>query len=406
MRPIVRVLGEALHLDFDDEFIECRLDRWHESGGDTTAEVTVLTTAPGVPPHVQQAKLNLTSHRARQDFAKRCARRFGGVDWDDLIERACVEALAVRRQGEPVVRLADVPAEAAPVYRVAGWVPDDGATILYGDGGVGKSTLALAVAASVALGEPFMGLPTLKGRPLYLDYETSARQQARRLRLLAQGMEWTPAPDVLYKNLNVPMPDLGPELRRLCDVEGVGMVILDSLAYAGGGQPEADPTLAVFRVLNSLRRPVLALAHVPKSDSGKPYGSAFVWNAARSVIEVKKQQEAGETSLTVGMFHRKANDDKLQHPLGVSIRFLPDATILSRADLGGIPGLAEHLPLSSRVEDTLRAGAQAIASVAQTVEKPENTVRAILSRLHARGRVVRLPDGRWGLPASAAGAQQ
>lgn len=402
MRPTIRVLGEALHLDFEDQFIECRLDRWHESGGDTTAEVTVLTTAPGVPPHIQQAKLNLTSHRARQDFARRCVRRFDGVDWDDLIERVCVEALAVRRRGEPVVRLADVSADATPTYRVAGWVPDDGVTILYGDGGVGKSTLALAVAASVALGEPFMGLPTIKGRPLYLDYETSARQQARRLRLLACGMEWTGTPDVLYKNLNVPLPDLGPELRRLCDAEGVGMVVLDSLAYAGGGHPEADPTLAVFRVLNSLRRPVLALAHVPKADSGKPYGSVFVWNAARSVAEVKKQQEAGETSLTIGLFHRKANDDKLQHPLGVSIRFLPDATILTRADLGEVPGLAEHLPLAVRVQDALRAGALTVPAIAQAIEKPENTVRATLSRLHAKGRVKRLEDGKWGLLASAA----
>jgi hypothetical protein len=397
-QSVVRVLGETIHVDFPSDFVECRLDRWHEKSSDVTAEVTVLTTAPGVSPHIQQAKLNLTSPRARSEFARRCAGRFEGPDWEDLIERMCVQALGARRHGEELVQLAAIPSDATARHRLDGWVPEDGVTILYGDGGMGKSTLALALGCAIALELPFLDRATRAGRVLYLDYETSARQQARRLHRLTRGMHWPARPPVLYKHLDAPIGNLGPELRRLCDVEQIDVLILDSLAYAGGGNPEADPTVDVFRTLNSFRRPVVALAHVAKhSDGSRPYGSVFVWNSARSVIEVKKQQEPGEHTLYLGLFHRKTNDDLLQRPLGAKITFSSDATSIVSVNLEDVPDLASVLPAAQRLEALLRTGPKNAQDIATELAMSVNTVRSTLRRLQTRQKVIKLEDGRWGL---------
>jgi hypothetical protein len=380
---------------FPAEQIEMVFDRWRERAGTVSAEVTITTTAPGVAPLVHQATLSLTSTRARQDVARRCAARFSGLPWPDLLDRACVEALRRQRLGAPAVDLgAEHDVNAAPAYVLEGWVPVDGVTVLAADGGTGKSTLGLALAAHVSLGKPFLGLPVRAGRVAFLDYETTWQQQVRRLRLIARGMELTESPSILYKHLDVPIPQCGPELRRFCDSERVDFLILDSLGFAGGAQPDAEPTLAVFRTLNSLRRPVLVLHHANRQ--GEFYGSSYIRNAARSLIEVKRQQEPGSRTLHLGLFHKKTNDGQLQRPLGVQITFLPDATVITRTEIAEVPELAEHLSIAQRILIELRTGRRTANELAEALNTTPATIRV---KLHGplRDKVLRFADGTWGL---------
>src|SRR5271156_3704646 len=50
-------------------------------------------------------------------------------------------------------------------------IPDGAITLLCGDSGVGKSTLALALAGAVAHGQPFLGRSTKQRGVLYVDRE-------------------------------------------------------------------------------------------------------------------------------------------------------------------------------------------------------------------------------------------
>src|SRR5690606_31010764 len=60
-------------------------------------------------------------------------------------------------------------------------MPRGNVTLLYGDGGLGKSTLALQLAVSTALGGHWLGRPVVQGEVLYLSAEDDAPELHRRL---------------------------------------------------------------------------------------------------------------------------------------------------------------------------------------------------------------------------------
>lgn len=68
-----------------------------------------------------------------------------------------------------------------------GLIPARQVTILAGDGGVGKSLLALQISAASAMGCETMGLRPAPGRALYLGAEDEADEFHRRLAEIAQG---------------------------------------------------------------------------------------------------------------------------------------------------------------------------------------------------------------------------
>lgn len=67
------------------------------------------------------------------------------------------------------------------------WIPDRNVTLLAGDGGVGKTILALHLAACVARGMSWLGLPTVAGRALYLSAEDEPDELHRRLHDITFG---------------------------------------------------------------------------------------------------------------------------------------------------------------------------------------------------------------------------
>ncbi len=64
---------------------------------------------------------------------------------------------------------------------VSDWIPEGATTLLGGDGGAGKSLLAVQLAASVATGAPWLGLPTVQGPALVLAAEDDRDELHRRL---------------------------------------------------------------------------------------------------------------------------------------------------------------------------------------------------------------------------------
>ena len=122
-----------------------------ERSGDINADVSVRRTAPGLEGHIHSARLLMTGTRARGDLAKHLADRTKGLamDWPTMVEEAIVRALDAYRAGEAPILLRDAVPPAGATWLLPPLVLATQPTIWFGDGGVGKSALALAAGLSI-----------------------------------------------------------------------------------------------------------------------------------------------------------------------------------------------------------------------------------------------------------------
>lgn len=388
-KPDLRVNAGIYTLVWQDEQVAIRIDRLHENGHHlVSGEVLVKTLLPGVATHLHQARLNLTSTTARRTLAKYLETRME-LEWDAIVEQACIATLQAYRAGEPVLALTDVAPRQGARYRIEPLLLDGHPNHLYGDGGVGKSLLAGYLAVLVSSGFHRCGLSPLPGRVLYLDYETSAEEMRERVVLLEAGLGEAGCSDIRYRFCVQPLASEIEELQRIVAEQEIEFAIIDSMGPAVGGEKgdPKDPVIEYFRALRSLRICTLTIDHVAKGEGTKrtPYGSVYKQNLSRNVFEVRKSQETGEDLLTIGVFHRKSNFDRLQPAMGFQCTFGNASISVEQVAVRDIPELAEGGTLRDRIAGALRHGAMTVKEIADETGLGENTIRTTLNR--SKGKV-------------------
>lgn len=134
-------------------------------------------------------------------------------------------------------------------FLVEGFLQIESIAIAAGESGIGKSPLFYLLALCVALGIPFLGMPTKQGRVLYLDLENSLAdsQQIRDAVLKFLGQKKAPD-NFLVKDNATPVVMLD----NLLGVVNPVLVIVDSLRAF---RPEATATNKdAGTFLNEMRR--------------------------------------------------------------------------------------------------------------------------------------------------------
>src|SRR5215212_1586824 len=122
-------------------------------------------------------------------------------------------------------------------------------TLLYGDGGVAKSLLALALAVAVSGGsEDWLGRKVENCPVLYVDFELDSEEQARRVHQLCHGQGLDKPPDnLLYMSaLGHTAKDSFAAALEACKGHGVGLMVVDSLGPALQGDAEAARDIIGF----------------------------------------------------------------------------------------------------------------------------------------------------------------
>lgn len=376
--------------------------------GDLTAEVTARSTAPGMAKVIHLARCTITGTRSRQDLAAHLQKRHPGpsIDWPEIVEQATVKTIGAYRAGEPAILLRDAPVPIDAGYLMAPLLVARQPSIWFGDGGNGKSLLALAAALSIhgdradLLGIP----PSSQMRVAYLDWEWDAHEHRQRMRSLLPPGE--PEPDIVYLSCYGALRDQVDRIKRVVREQEVGYLVIDSVAAAAGGEPEsAEVALGFFTALRAIGVGSLCIAHTTKNPEAqdRPFGSAFWHNSARSTWLVRKEQELGTNGLTVGMFNKKANSGPASNPLGFEIRFDGGRTTISRTDVRNVPGLAETLPLKARIHHALTSGFRTVQELADDLGADQDSISKTLRR-HESKAFVRAPMGtdrvqRWGVLA-------
>lgn len=302
--------------------VEIRVDHLRRRQGELHGEIYVTCAAAAVGQgRLHRAALNLSSTRSRESLAKALEVR-SRVDlrWADYIEEFCTAVLGADDEGEPVVAVGGLDAAPPEGYTVAALLPEGKPTILYAPGGVGKSYLAVYAAVSVSTGRPMLGWPTTPGRVLYLDWETDQYEIDERVKRVARGMG-VAAPEVFYRQCRQSLDHMAEQLAAFIAMEGVGLVIIDSVGMAtsrvGEGGSFEETALRLFGAIRTLATTALLIDHVNSADARnpdgatKPYGSIYKVNMARSVWELRPGQFPGE----LGLYHRKVNRGALHAPV-------------------------------------------------------------------------------------------
>ncbi len=402
--PTVRRIGDSYFVAWEQGIIfEFHHLKDHSDG--LAGELSI--TQDGFLCH--WGRLTLASSVARAAAAKAALEAKPGQPWRKMVDASCHEVVLAARQGQPATPLEARKPEPGR-WLVDGLVPVGETSILFGDGGSGKSLFALAFALCGLTGTPlgFWHVGPVK-RVLYLDWEASRSDHEERLWGLAGPMEPIPEGSILYRPMVRPVAEEASELRAMVAKHQVDLVICDSLGPACGAEPETAG--AATAALNALRSCApatrLVIAHVSKSEAdrqqghSRPFGSVYVYNLARSVIEARRADTTDDREFTLTLTHTKANNGPKRPQ--AAIRWVwDDEGYISIAK--GEPDLA-RAPLTAQLKAALERGSMSVHQLHEATGAAEEQIRARLNDKRNANTFQRLsvhPGGKgkevlWGL---------
>lgn len=408
--PRSRRDGDDFLFTWPQHRVAIGVTRLHETATTTTGEVTITQEVLG---SIHWGSLHLTSTRAREELTAKLRKHFEGPPWQVMIEKTCRVTVEQFRQGAPT-RLLEPTAPRPVRDLVENLLPISETTVLAGDGGSGKSTLALAVGLATVTGTalPHGLRPTQRANVLYLDYESNKDEHAERLYGLTRGLGIEYAGGIYYRVMTRPLADEASALRAEISRLDIGLVIVDSLAPACGPEPETAE--AAIRTMNALRSfgPATRFvpAHLTKLAAGqkspaRPFGSVFVRNLARSEWELRAaEEEQDDSTLIIGLYHRKVNRGRKHSPISFRFEFDGDVIRLRANDLADHDDLLARTSMTYRLHQELKGGRASSAELAQRLglSDKEESVKRTLRRWKKSGKVVDFEEGKaklWGLRA-------
>jgi AAA domain len=293
------------------------------------------------------------------------------------------------------VRFSEIEVPGPRRYLLRGIVLAAYVTLLYGDGGVAKSLLALALAVAIAGdSKEWLGREVESCPVLYMDFELDSEEQARRVYQLCRGQGLdTPSEDLLYMSaLGHPASEAFTAALEACKEHRVGLMVVDSLGPALQGDAEAARDVIGFfqKSVEPFRAEgiaILIIDHQSRLQQGQSYqskgafGSVFKTNLARSVIQAQAT-ERGEGTLTVRLRQKKHNFGPLAEPFGVKLSFTEEAVSLEAIELDASE-LAEEATLNAtdRVKLALENGPAYPWEIAEHTGLAVKTVKNVLTGL-------------------------
>jgi len=392
--------------EWPDYLIRIAVRQLHQHrAGHVTGDITVETDAPGYPSPLHGALFNLSSTNTRTQLAKYLTQRYEHADWTGILEELCNTTLQAFRQGEDVVELFSIEERGEPPYLLEPFLFVNKPTVIFGDGGKGKSQLAILISMTLSLpwSDNDLGLGTNgthRTKVLYLDYEADESDVAWNMGRFKNGLN-IPEVSINYRRCSFPLANDVEEIQRIVAEQGIGCIVVDSLGMACGGELNTAET--AMRFWNAQRQlknvTTLVIAHPQKESLGKKatiHGSGFFSHEARSVWELKQTQEPGEDDISIGLFHRKVNVGKIHKPLGFRLTFSPHNIKVEKQEVFEVREFRQEMGTQAQIMGLLKNGAMNVSALKNELEVSENAVRQALSKLSKRNKILKVDD-RWGL---------
>lgn len=394
-------------------YVTLQVTRLKESSSGFGCELTVSVR----DSVLEWGQFNLLAAETRARTAKRLSERVDGP-WAQRLNDFCYEVVQRERRGPDVVNT-DPAAKPKPLrYLLRPFLPYGMPTLLYGEGGTGKSTIAAAVALSVQGGvSVFPGWEIQRedtSPVLILDWEANQDIWSERIAAVAMGVGLEPV-SVKYRPCRRKLVEDADAIAEQISEANVNLVIVDAVNQAFGYSNEhQDPADAANKAFNLIRQVSgtditwLLIDHVPgenfrNQQNGqtpmKAYGSVAKQWLARQQFYLAGEREATETRQELVLKHTKANYSWKMKPLplvivrngGGAIRFEFTEAVTDAE-------LSAQLTLPQRIMNAVREGPKDPKAVREAVglratKADVARVFTALGRMVKRGELEKLADG-------------
>lgn len=195
----------------------------------------------------------------------------------------------------------------ANAWRVNGFIPLSGVTIIAAPSGEKKSWVVMGLARAIASGEPFLGSPDFsvqQAKVLYIENETPPGEVQRRGKMIGFG------DDIFVSTEECPLLDNDEgvnELFKIVIAQGIGVVIIDTFrSVVGIKENEAETIRAFFKRFRKFadanvsiiftdhcRKPgQMESKTIPKKE--QLFGSQDKLAAVHALIMVKSEKKSDE----------------------------------------------------------------------------------------------------------------
>ena len=137
-----------------------------------------------------------------------------------------------------------------------------------------------------------------------MDWEAELEDHDDRTQWICNGLDsnkWSVNDfNIHYIRCRTSIFQMQVQIQKQIEETGAQLLVIDSLVPAVDSDAnDADTARRFYQVLRSLDIPSLIISHTTKNpgdgdSKAKPFGSAYWWNQARSVWEIRKEQSAGD----------------------------------------------------------------------------------------------------------------
>jgi hypothetical protein len=374
------------------------------------AEITIWWDNPDYKMLVAQDRVDLLSPSSKRTFTgqlKNANNALQWIHWDWIVRCITWKVMDSIRKGPPVEEIWPVEGSIlAPEYLVQPLLYLNHPTVIFGDYGSLKSTVALLIAFVAQLPYQNNGLGLItKDNPantLYLDLEGDSPMFTKRWTALSRGFDIEAQMPILYRRMDTKVADSIDTIQQIVVENKIRFIIIDSLGPAvKGNLNDPEPAMDYNQALRKLGITSLTLAHNSKDPLTKQrsiFGSVFFSNLARSIwqCKVEGERQPDDDQAIISLKQIKASFSQLYGTLGYRFKYTDNTITVDRTDLKDT-SLAGELPLTWQIKNLLKGGALQASEIAGLTDKPINTIRVTLSRMKTKKEICSLPDQKWGL---------